>query len=288
MSIEQVPFQAFAPEHKIVFGEGMRWHDSRLWMADMLGRKVYAYDKSGRRETVADVPGRPNGLGFLPDGSLLATSMEDMCLYRRDASGKLVLHADMSAVMTGYCGDMAVDAHGRAYVDDVGYRVFEGVPETPGRLLLVQPDGTASIQDEPIVFPNGLWITPDRQRLVYTEGRKGRMFEADLDADGTIRNKRLIVEFAGMPNDGLTIDKEGGIWLCQPYEKRVIRLEGSTITHQLTFPDTKPISLCLGGDDLKTLYVVAADYTIPRMAVGKDVWAALHTARVEVAGFPLL
>lgn len=285
MKIDHVTPTFFAQD--IVFGEGLRWHDGRVWLSDMLGKKVYTYDAQGNRTTVADVPGKPNGLGFLPDGRLLITSMEDGRLYRREASGKLELHADMHHLMTGYTGDMAVDSMGRAYVDDVGYRVFEGAPVAPGRLMLVQPDGTVSVQDEPLIFPNGMWIAPDRKRLLFAEGRLGRLFEYGFGADGTLKDKRLIVEFPKMPFDGMTMDLEGGVWICQPYEKRVIRLSGAEITHQLSFTETKPIAVCLGGENLKTLFIVSADYTLERMATN-DCWAVLHTAPVEVAGFPLL
>lgn len=285
MTLQLPDPQLFAQD--IVFGEGLRWHDSRLWMSDMLGRKVLAFDINGRRELVAEVPGKPNGLGFLPDGRLVIASMEDRRLLRREASGQVVEHADLSSHMTGYSGDMAIDSYGRAYVDDVGYRVFEGASPSPGRLLLVQPDGEVSVQDEPLMFPNGMWITPDRQRLVVAEGRPARLYSYGFGLAGALRDKQLIVDLQGKTLDGLTLDCEGGIWQCQPYERRVIRLVGSEITHQISFPHLKPVSVCLGGDDLRTLFIVAADYTLERMATN-DCWAALHSLRIEVPGFPLL
>lgn len=38
-------------------------------MSNMIGRKVY------RTEIVAEVPNRPSGLGFMPDGSFLIVSL---------------------------------------------------------------------------------------------------------------------------------------------------------------------------------------------------------------------
>lgn len=271
----------------IVFGEGLRWHDSRLWVSDMLGRKVYAFDAAGRRELVAEVPGKPNGLGFLPDGRLVIGSMEDGRILRREHDGSVQVHADMSAIMTGYTGDMAVDSLGRIYVDDVGYRVFEGAPLAPGRLILVDETGQPSVLEESLMFPNGLWITRDGGKLMFAEGRLGRLFSYTRRPNGTLADKRLVIEFEKQPIDGLTIDAEDGVWLCQPYEKRVLRLQGSQVTHTISFPDIKPVSVCLGGEDLKTLFIVAADYTLERMATN-DCWAALYTVQVDVAGFPLL
>jgi len=42
------------------------------------------------------VPGGPSGLGWLPDGRLLVVSIADLCVYRREADGMLVRHADLS------------------------------------------------------------------------------------------------------------------------------------------------------------------------------------------------
>jgi sugar lactone lactonase YvrE len=285
MSARNFTLQPFARD--LVFGEGLRWHDSRLWLSDMLARKVYAFTEDGTRELIAEVPGRPNGLAFLPDGRLVIASMADGRLLRRERSGELVEHANMSALMTGYSGDIAVDGVGRAYVDDVGYRVFEGAKFAPGRLILVQPSGESRVLEEGLAFPNGMWITRDRKRLIFAEGRAGRLFEYRLGADGNLAEKRLFAHLSDTVFDGLTLDEEDGVWACQPYAKRVIRLEsGGRITHEIGFPDTKPVACCLGGMDLKTLYVVSADYTLERMATN-DCWAVVHTARVEIPGFPL-
>ena len=51
--------------------EAPRWHAGALWMSDIIGCKVYCVDLEGRVKIVADVPGRPSGLGFMPDGTPL-------------------------------------------------------------------------------------------------------------------------------------------------------------------------------------------------------------------------
>ena len=50
------------------FGEGPRWHDGRLWYSDFYVHQVRRVDEAGRAETVVEVPGRPSGLGWRPDG----------------------------------------------------------------------------------------------------------------------------------------------------------------------------------------------------------------------------
>ena len=74
----------------VVFAEGPRWRDGRLWFSDMHGEAVYSVSLDGDRRTELQLPGRrPSGLGFLPDGSLLVVSMLDRQILRWDGR-----HAD--------------------------------------------------------------------------------------------------------------------------------------------------------------------------------------------------
>jgi sugar lactone lactonase YvrE len=56
--------------------EAPRWHSGALWVSDPRAGKVYRIDLDGKVAVVADVPSRPFGLGFLPDGNLLG-SLDD-------------------------------------------------------------------------------------------------------------------------------------------------------------------------------------------------------------------
>ncbi|MGR9090168.1 MAG: SMP-30/gluconolactonase/LRE family protein, partial [Gammaproteobacteria bacterium] len=100
-----------------VFLEGPRWHNNRLWVSDIWAHKVYCIEDDGRAEIAAEVPGRPSGLGFLPDGTPLVVSMQDRCVYRLEHSA-LQLHADLSGSVRADINDMVVDDQGRAYVGD--------------------------------------------------------------------------------------------------------------------------------------------------------------------------
>ncbi|HMA47133.1 MAG TPA: SMP-30/gluconolactonase/LRE family protein, partial [Frankiaceae bacterium] len=96
--------------------EGPRWHAGRLWASDVYAHRVVAVAPDGAVEKVAEVPAQPSGLGWLPDGRLLIVSMRDRRVLRREPSGELVEHADLSGLASWHLNDMVVDAAGRAYV----------------------------------------------------------------------------------------------------------------------------------------------------------------------------
>src|SRR5262245_58779792 len=123
------------------FLEAPRWHDGKLWVSDMHDDRVLAVDVSGRYESVVEVPGRPSGLGWLPDGRLLVVSMTDRRLLRFDGT-RLTEVADLGDVATFHCNDMVVDARGRAYVGNFGWDFESGAAPRPAALALVRPDGT--------------------------------------------------------------------------------------------------------------------------------------------------
>jgi sugar lactone lactonase YvrE len=94
------------------FTECPRWHDGRLYFSDFYTRRVLAVTLNGAIETIAEVPGQPSGLGFLPDGRMLIVSMRDRKILRREFDGSLVEHANLWDLAPWHLNDMLVDRQG--------------------------------------------------------------------------------------------------------------------------------------------------------------------------------
>jgi sugar lactone lactonase YvrE len=114
------------------FTECPRWHDGRLYFSDFYTQRVLAVALDGTVEKIATVPGRPSGLGFLPDGRMLIVSMLDRKIMRRELDSSLVEHADLSSLAPWHLNDMLVDARGRAWVGNFGFDLMGG-PKLPRR-----------------------------------------------------------------------------------------------------------------------------------------------------------
>ena len=148
------------------FPEGPRWRDGWLWFSDMHADRVKRVSAEGTLEEILEVPGRPSGLGWLPDGRLLVVSMTDRRVLRQEADGHLVEHADLSEIATWDCNDMLVDAEGRAYVGNFGSEPDFPNPPSPAALALVHPDGRVREAATGLIFPNGCVLTPDGGTLI--------------------------------------------------------------------------------------------------------------------------
>ena len=74
------------------FLEAPRWHQNRLWVSDVFDKKLYTVQPDGTRTHLCDVPHRPAGIGFLPDGTAVVVSMQDRKLLKI-VDAALVVHA---------------------------------------------------------------------------------------------------------------------------------------------------------------------------------------------------
>ncbi len=263
-------------EGSYVFLEGPRWHDSQLWFSDMLGGTVYRASPEGQVVAVTDVPKRPSGLGFLPDGTLLIASMQDRALYRLEDGG-LTLHADVSGVAGGDINDMLVDAEGYAYVGNFGFD-FWNTPERTEHadLALVSPDGRdVSVAARDLHFPNGTVMTGDN-RLVVAETHGDRISVFDINDDHSLSNRKVFAEVPGVGPDGLGIDADDGVWVAAADQDRFIRIEdGGRITHEVDVSPHLAVACTIGGPHGDILYCLTAHPS----------WQAVYdqtsTARVE-------
>jgi sugar lactone lactonase YvrE len=268
------------------FPEGPRWHDGRLWFSDMHARRVLAVDLAGRVETIVEVPNEPSGLGWLPDGRLLAVSMKDRRLLRLDPHG-LVEVADLSRVASFHCNDMVVDARGRAYVGNFGFDLHGRAQAVPADLALVHPDGRVEVAAKDLLFPNGTVLTPDGRTLIVGESFGARLTAFDVADDGRLANRRLWAQLAGgaVP-DGICLDAEGAVWVASPTTNEVLRVrEGGAVAARIA-SDRSAIACMLGGPDRRTLFVCTAKEHDPARTGDRQGRIELVEVDVPGAGWP--
>jgi sugar lactone lactonase YvrE len=277
----------------LVFPEGPRWHDGKLWFSDQHSHKVHTVDENGQSAVVVELDDRPSGLGFLPDGRLLIAATHSRKLLRLDPDGLYEL-ADLKEYAEEFINDMVTDAQGRSYI---GARdMAMGSTRGGGRIVLVTPDGRAEVATEETDLPNGTVITQDGKTLIVAEtgGHRLTAFDVDL-ADGSLRNRRpyATLDKSKFP-DGICLDAEGGVWLGSPLTNEFLRvLEGGEVTHRIHYDDGKwAIACALGGADRRTLFLLTAYCSLEnlrRLSETSDDSSSesvgfIETMRVDVPG----
>jgi sugar lactone lactonase YvrE len=263
--------------------EGPRWRDGQLWMSDMFGCKVHTVSVDGTVETVVEVPTQPSGLGFLPDGTPLIVSMKDRSLLRLE-NGKLIPHAELWPLVTGDLNDMVVDAHGRAYVGNLGFDLFGGAAYQNTNFVMVGPAGETQVVVEEVEFPNGTVILPGGNILVMAETWAHRLTAFDINSDGTLSNRRVFADLGEYGPDGICLDQEGGIWISAFNHCAYLRvLEGGTITDRIDMGERHAVACQLGGDDGRTLFCLTAEGNLSDVSAGRS-HARVEVTTVDVPG----
>jgi sugar lactone lactonase YvrE len=260
----------------LAFPEGPRWHEGKLWFSDMHAHRVMTVDLDGRSETIVEVPNRPSGLGWLPDGRLLVVSMTDRRLLRLDGT-RLGVVADLSGLASFHCNDMVVDARGRAYVGNFGFDLHARAPFKPGELILVPPDGPPRVVADDLAFPNGAVITPDGRTLIVGESGAARLTAFSIAPDGSLTDRRVWAQIERAVPDGICLDADGAVWVASPVGNEVLRVRaGGAIDARVTV-STIPFACMLGGPDRRTLFVATAETHQPEETIAK------RSGRIEIA-----
>lgn len=237
----------------LAFGESPRWHNDRLWFSNWGTQEVVAVDLEGKSEVVARVPTTiPFCIDWLPDGRLLVVSGREGLLLCREANGELVTHADLSGLAQIW-NEIVVDGRGNIYVNGGGFGA-------PGIIALVTPDGAAHQVADGIAFPNGMTVTPDNRTLIVAESHANRLTAFDIQADGSLSNRRVWAEIEGIAPDGICLDAEGAVWYGDVPNKCCVRVREGGEVLQTVELDRGCFACMLGGTNKQTLFMMAAEW----------------------------
>jgi sugar lactone lactonase YvrE len=272
------------------FFEGPRWHDGRWWVSDFYRHLVLSFDADGgdvREELTVDQ--QPSGLGWGPDGTMLVVSMLDHRLLGRSPSGEVREVASFGHLCGGPANDMVVDASGRAFIGNFGFDMMNGGAPANANLVRVDADGTVSVAAEDLQFPNGSVITPDGSTLIVGETMGARYTAFTIGSDGSLSDRRVWGEVAGVAPDGCGLDAEGRIWAADALSGRCVLVEeGGVIVEEIAAPEGHGVYACmLGGPDGRSLLQCCApDFHADKRAAAREAQLVVTEVEVPRAGLP--
>lgn len=271
---------SFVDQH-LHFPEGLRWHGEELWFSDFGTRRVSSVDLSGKLTQRAYVGGQPSGLGFRPDGTPLVASTYDRNVLAIEPGG-LKIFGSPGKVVSGPTNDMAVDRVGRAYVTGFGYEAYYETfsDSKTTRIVMVDLDGSVSLQGEELYMPNGIAFSPDGSLLIVSETTRNRLTAFNVAADGTLSGKRLFADLGHRSPDGICVDVEGAVWVACWRNGALVRVrDGGELVEEIIVSggDHWVPSCALGGKDGRTLYFSVARTDMERARQG------MHEGIIQMA-----
>jgi sugar lactone lactonase YvrE len=206
------------------------------------------------------------------------------------------VHAEVGEHCGGHLNDLVVDAQGRAYVGNFGFDLMDGGRPEYAKLLRVDPDGTAAVVADELMFPNGAVI--DGDTLIVAETMGGRLTAFTIADDGSLTDRRVWAQISPTPQmgplgemlsvggfapDGIALDSEGHVWAADALGGRVGRIApGGEIVEEIRAPEGMGFFACaLGGSDGRTLLLCSApDFAEQARKAARE--AVLFTTTVEV------
>jgi len=231
--------------------EAGRWHPEHgLVFSDMLGA---------------------GGVHALPPGAAAPVTL----IAHRKGIGGLVAHADGGFVVSGrnvahkqldgsgavlretgadeqFFNDLTADGRGRLYVGSVP-TVHDDVHT--GRLYRLDLDGRAEVLAEDVRVSNGLGVDPADEFLYHVDSPRRTVWRYRQDSGA----REVFVDtgdYAGVP-DGLAVAADGSVWVALAGGSVVVGWDAAgRRVAEVAVPAELVTSVCFGGADLRTLYVL--------------------------------
>jgi gluconolactonase len=235
-------------------------------------------------------------------GGLVAHEQDGVVITGRNVAHKPVTPDSTEPAPTGVLLDRDADAHrvgfndlttdraGRVYVGSLGFVAMHDAVDgsaagPPGSLWVIDVDGTVTSLADDIELSNGMAFDPAGTTLYQCDSGRRVVFayRLDLDADTPTLIERSV--FAELPQgvpDGLAVDVEGGVWVALAHNGEIVRLDAKgAVVDTVTVPLPMVTSMCFGGPELRTLYIVTGAHGDP------DDNAGLFACEMDVAGVPV-
>ena len=258
-------------------GEGPVWIDGLLRLVDMLAGDVLTLDDDGAVRERLHVGEVAASLRPRRDGGLVVAVERGFALVGVDGSVESLpeVWRDPGVRMN----DGGTDPDGRFYCGSMAYEMTPGA----GALYRLDPGGDVSVVLPTVTCSNGLAWSPDGTTAYYIDSLTYRIDAFDYDGQLTNRRPFATVEDGqGMP-DGLTVDREGGIWVAF-WGGSAVRRYGpdGTLDEVLGLPVTQVTACTFGGPALDELYITTSRLEVPE---GEQPEAgSVYRARPGVSG----
>ena len=281
-------------DHQLVT-EGLQFPEGPIAMADgsvilteIKAQRLTRVHPDGRKETVVDTGGGPNGAAIGPDGAIYITnnggafewlenggltipgptppSHTGGYIQRYDlATGKLTtLYAECDGKKLVGPNDLVFDAHGGFWFSDHGCSTPDG--RKNGALYYAKADGShISRQRDHLISPNGVGLSPDGKVVYMADTQLGRLWAFDITSPGQLAPPdgfapgRVICNLPGYQLlDSLAVEAGGKVCVATIINGGITAFDPNGTTEHFAFPDLVCTNICFGGSDMRDAWVTAS------------------------------
>lgn len=272
--------------------DGFVWTEGPVWIpegdcllfSDVPANRIYRWserdgvsvflDPSGYGGTEPWLFAEPGSNGLINEGpgTILICDHGNRAVARLDLATrrKTFLATHFEEKRFNSPNDLALASSGAIYFTDPPYGL-QGRNHSPIKELehngvyRLDRDGTVTLLDDGLSFPNGLVFSPDERTLyvAVSEPDLPVWFAYDVDERGLLAGKRLFADAspeaaAGLPGlpDGMTIDIHGNLFATGPGGVHVYTPAGERIGR---IDMGQKVANCAFGEDGSTLFLASTN-----------------------------
>jgi gluconolactonase len=282
MDIELVTEGLEFPEGPIAMADGS------VILTEIKGQRLTRVTPDGKKETVVETGGGPNGAAIGPDGAIWITNnggafewldVQGLCIpgpTPASHSGGMIQRYDLTSgkLETVYDGcegrrligpnDIVFDKAGGMWFTDHGCGTPEG--RKFGAVYYAKTDGSLiSRQRDHVISPNGIGLSPDEKVVYVADTQLGRLWAFDVAEPGVLAPGpgfapgRVV---CNLPDyqllDSLAVEAGGKVCVATIINGGITAFDPDGSVEHFAFPDVLCTNICFGGADLTTAWVTAS------------------------------
>ncbi len=273
----------------VLFPEGpVALPNGELLVCEMGRNRLIRIARDGKKTTVAEIDGCPNGAAIGPDGACYICNnggfewgtMPDG-IFRPIGPAKNYTGGSIDRVdlKTGKVTKLYTQVDGRKLIgpndlvfDRDGGLWFSDLGKTRAREMdlcgayYAKIDGSLIREvAHPFYGANGIGLSPDDKTLYVAETPTGRLWAFDILGPGKVSNAgwlstnggRAVYTLPGIQRcDSMAVEANGNICVATLRTGAITVVSpGGHLVELVTFPDPMVTNICFGGDTLTTAYV---------------------------------
>jgi gluconolactonase len=151
--------------------------------------------------------------------------------------------------------DLAITAEGMLFASDPNWE------KSTGQIWRIEKDGGMARIASGMGTTNGIDVSPDGNTLYVNETVQRKIWAFRLQPNGTITDKRLLIEFPDFGLDGMRCDVDGNLYAARWGKGTVVKVYPlGKLLREIDVLGAKPTNVCFGGPDGRTCYVTEVEH----------------------------